>query len=239
MAKFNVNDKVTILAGNPLWFDKEGVVTDVDEEGNIKVQVKFESDEDTKYITNVFSEDDLELFSKNESLNEGGDIMDQIKLTESELRCWCDDNDANFWTQEITEDNTVVIRGIHEVLGVYDFNTETLKLTEGYLRETPYVEEYVEDEEDEDFIKDYVTYKDAEGKEVSSWYFAGKIAAAEGIDESCVFEAAQKLGYKLYCVKGGSNFEKLVVAAKGIKADDIYNDYADYIQGKACVIEVN
>lgn len=164
--------------------------------------------------------------------------MEEIKLTEAELKQWCDDNDANYWTQEITEDNKVAIRGIHEVLGTYDFNTETLTLTEGYLEETPYVEEYVEDEkEDKDFIKGYVTYEDLEGKEHPSWYFVNKIATAEGIDEGCVCQLAKDLGYKLFAVEA-PGFGKVAVAAKGVKAEDVYNDYADYLQGRACVYEV-
>lgn len=238
MAKFNVNDKVTILNGSPLWFDKEGTVKEIDDDGNVKVQVMFETEDETKPITNVFSEDDLELLSANESLNEGANIMEEIKLTEAELRQWMDDNDANYWDQEITDDNKVAIRGIHEVLGVYDFDKETLTLTEGYLKDTPYVEEYDEDEEDEDFIKDYVSYKDINGKNVPSWYFLDKIAVAEGVDESCVCQTAQKFGYKLFMIEAKPTFCKVVVAAKGIKNTDIYNDYADYLQGNACVYEV-
>lgn len=86
MAKFNVNDKVTILNGSPLWFDKEGTVKEIDDDGNVKVQVMFETGDESKPITNIFSEDDLELLSANESLNEGANIMEEIKLTESELR---------------------------------------------------------------------------------------------------------------------------------------------------------
>lgn len=238
MAKFNINDKVTILNGSPLWFDKEGTVKEIDEDGNVKVQVTFDTEDEVKPITNIFSEDDLELLSKNESLNEGANIMEEIKLTESELRQWMDDNDANYWDQEITDDNKVAIRGIHEVLGTYDFDRGVLTLTEGYLKDTPYIEEYVEDEEDEDFIKDYVNYKDIDGKNVPSWYFVNKIAVAEGIEESCVCEVANKLGYKLFMIEAKPTFCKLVVAAKGIKNTDIYDDYVDYLQGNACVYEV-
>lgn len=238
MAEFNIGDKVIIISDSPLWSEKTGIVKDIGEEG-ITVSVKFmDSEDETKYILNTFPEEELSLVNIEEELKEDNN-MKKIKLTEEELQQWCDDNDANYWTQDITPANTVEIHGINEVLGVYNFDEEMLTLNEAYLWDTPYVEEYDESiPEDEDFIKDYVLYENINGKKSPTWCFLDKIATAENVAEDIIYETAGKFGYKVFVISAKPNFEKTVVAAKGITEKDIYNDYADFLEGKAHVFEV-
>ena len=241
MAKFNVGDKVTILNGSPLWFNKEGIVKEADEEGNVLVKIHFEDlDGEDKTITNLFSEEDLGISTEHESLI-GESTMNQLKLTEEELQQWMDDNDANYWDQEVTDDNKVEIRGIHEVLGTYDFNEGILTLNEGYLdaeADTFNTEvEVSKDKSEEDFIKDYVTFEDIDGKKHPSWYFINKIATAENVEFDVVYTCAHKFKYKIFHICAGPTFSQAVVADKEITKQDIYDEYADYLQGPVTIYE--
>ena len=91
-------------------------------------------------------------------------------------------------------------------------------------------EDYVDDtlDLDSDFIKDYVD---------DSWFFASKIATAEGIAEDDVIAAAIKNKYKIYCLKT-NDFERVVIADKSVDADAIAEQYGDYVIGKASIFEV-
>ena len=95
-----------------------------------------------------------------------------------------------------------------------------------------------DDEEDEDFIYDYVYFTDEEDKEIPCWCFASKIAAAEGnLNIEYVIDAAIKHKYKVFYIDA-PGFFKQVIAAKDLTVQDIEEDYADYLQGNAKVIEV-
>ena len=247
MSTFKKNDKVKIISGGKPFQGLYGTVISSDDYG-VKVRVNFsENEEENRKVVNIFDENDLQL-SENEDLNKGDSNMDnQVKLTEEELKHWCSDNDANFYTQDII-DNKVEIRGINEVLGVYDFETSILTLNES-LYDTDTIPELDGehnediipdlDTQEDDFIHDYVfdvNIRD-EKEVVPSWEFVGKIATAECVDDSVVFAKAEEKGYKLFCIEA-PGFSKMVVAAKGITKEDIYGDYADYLEGNARVIEV-
>lgn len=96
---------------------------------------------------------------------------------------------------------------------------------------------YKDVEKDDDIIKPYVTMEDIDGKEYPSWMFAAKIAAAEGISEDAVIEIAERLKYKIFCLSVGIN-DRQIIAAKGVKKDDIWSDYGDYVLGPATLYEV-
>lgn len=88
-----------------------------------------------------------------------------------------------------------------------------------------------------DIIHRYVHLEDLDGKEVPNWNFASRIATAEDIEEGCVCELAHDLGYKVFAIEA-PGFFRTVIAAKGIKAEDIEEEYADFLQGRACIREL-
>ena len=163
--------------------------------------------------------------SKNESL----------KLTEEELKAWCSDNDANYYTQDIKDDK-VIIRGLNEELAEYDFKTKELKVFD-YSGTTS--EEEDEEEYDDNYIRDYVYDIDMldEKTEIPSWEFASIIATAEDTTEDAVITEAHDRGFKVYLITA-SNYEKLVVASEKITEEDIMEDFASYLEGSPKVTEV-
>lgn len=72
MSELNKNDKVRIISKNNFWNNKIGIIiSDVTEENLDNITVKVFLDENNnKYIIETFSEDNLELESKNENLAE-------------------------------------------------------------------------------------------------------------------------------------------------------------------------
>ena len=79
----------------------------------------------------------------------------------------------------------------------------------------------------EDIIHRYVYLEDLDGKEIPSWNFASRIATAEDMEEGCVCMKAEELGYKVFGIEAPSFF-RCVIAAKGVKAEDIEEEYADF-----------
>ena len=165
------------------------------------------------------------LSSKNESL----------KLTEEELKAWCSDNDANYYTQDIKDDK-VIIRGLNEDLAEYNFKTKELKVFDYSGTKTP---ETKEDEDDDNYIRDYVYDIDMidEKTEIPSWEFASIIATAEDTTEDAVVTEAHDRGFKVFLITA-SEYEKLVIASEKITEEDIMNDFASYLEGNPKVTEV-
>lgn len=96
-----------------------------------------------------------------------------------------------------------------------------------------------EAKEEIDIIEDYVFFEDIDGKKIPTWFFIDKIATAEGMGVDKVFDEATKHKYNLFMIEAEPNFSKVVVAAKGLNEDDIFADYADYLQGNARVTKMN
>lgn len=94
-----------------------------------------------------------------------------------------------------------------------------------------------ENKMDKETIKKYVYVEDMDDKLVPTWMFLDKIAVAEDVELMVIYELAREAGCKIYCVEA-SKFCKEVVAAKEVKAEDIYDSYACYLQGQARVFEV-
>lgn len=92
-------------------------------------------------------------------------------------------------------------------------------------------------EKTDDIIHKYVHLEDLDGKEIPNWNFAARIATAEDIEEGCVCELAHDLGYKVFAIEA-PGFFRTVIAAKGIKAEDIEEEYTDFLQGRACIREL-
>ena len=162
--------------------------------------------------------------SKNESL----------KLTEEELKAWCSDNDANYYTQDIKDDK-VIIRGLKEDLAEYDFKTKELKVFD--YSGTTTQEQDLEDEDD-NYIRDYVYDVDMlDDEEYPSWEFVSVIATAENISDDSVIQEAHDRGFKVFLIQA-SNYEKFVVAAEKITEDDIMEDFASYLEGNPKVTEI-
>lgn len=224
----NIGDKVKVVASNNIWSGYEGVIKEVIDDDNVLVEFELKADDkEGESISEYFANSELEVESKNESLNEN-----VLRLNRKELSQWMDDNDANFWDRDIDENNCVRIYGINECLGVYNFNDNTLTLNEALDSNFEEIEN-----EKEDFIADYVCYEDPDGEKTASWYFVDKIALAEGKSSEEVQEAAKEYGYKLYAIEAPA-FYKVVVADKGCDAVQIAEDYADYLQGSASVKEI-
>ena len=163
--------------------------------------------------------------SKNESL----------KLTEEELKNWCSDNDANYYTQDI-KNNKVIIRGLKEDLAEYDFKTKELKVF--HYSATTTQEQDLEDDYDDNYIRDYVYDVDMlDDKEYPSWEFVSVIATAENISDDSVIQEAHDRGFKVFLIQA-SNYEKFVVAAEKITEDDIMEDFASYLEGNPKVTEI-
>ena len=103
--------------------------------------------------------DESILDENKKTLTEGVEHMKK-KLDLEELQKWCDDNDANYWTQDIAN-NRVVIYGLDGPVAEYDFSTSEL--------ETLTKEDIEECEEcEKDYICDYVYSEDADGNLIPS-----------------------------------------------------------------------
>ena len=154
------------------------------------------------------------------------DKNESLKLTEEELKAWCSDNDANYYTQDIKDDK-VIIRGLKEDLAEYDFKTKELKVFD--YSGTTTQEQDLEDEYDDNYIRDYVYDVDMlDDEEYPSWEFVSEIATAENISDR---------GFKVFLIHA-SNYEKFVVAAEKITEDDIMEDFASYLEGNPKVTEI-
>ena len=162
---------------------------------------------------------------------------ESLKLTEEELKAWCSDNDANYYTQDIKDDK-VIIRGLNEDLAEYDFKTKELKVFD-YSGTTVDENELDEAEDDDNYIRDYVYDIDMvdEKTEIPSWEFASIIATAEDTTEDAVITEAHDRGFKVYLITA-SNYEKLVVASEKVTEEDIMDDFAAYLEGSSKVTEV-
>ena len=176
---------------------------------------------------------------EDEKLDEG--------FTEETLNCWLADNDAGYLTQEINESGECPIRDQHgKIIAKYNFKTN--QLTESlYDTDTipsvdgEHTEEVIPDLDitKEDFIHDYLYDENIDDLNdvIPSWEFVQIIATAENVDDETVIQEAIDRGYKMFVIRS-DNFERLAVAAKGIEAEDIYEDYADYLQGNPTVTEL-
>lgn len=162
------------------------------------------------------------------------DKNESLKLTEEELKAWCSDNDANYYTQDIKDDK-VIIRGLKEDLAEYDFKTKELKVFD--YSGTTTQEQDLEDEDD-NYIRDYVYDVDMlDDEEYASWEFVPVIATAENISEDSVIQEAHDRGFKVFLIQA-SNYEKFVVAAEKITEEDIMEDFASYLEGNPKVTEI-
>ena len=179
----------------------------------------------------VINEIEKEIKNKLNSKNES------LKLTEQELKAWCSDNDANYYTQDIKDDK-VIIRGINEDLAEYNFKTKELKVFD-YSGTTVDENELDEAEDDDNYIRDYVYDIDMEDEktEIPSWEFVSVIATAEDTTEDAVVTEAHDRGFKVFIITA-SNYEKLVVASEKITEQDIMDDFAAYLEGNPKVSEL-
>ena len=160
---------------------------------------------------------------------------ESLKLTEEELKNWCSDNDANYYTQDI-KNNKVIIRGLKEDLAEYDFKTKELKVFD--YSGTTTQDQDLEDDYDDNYIRDYVYDVDMlDDKEYASWEFVSVIATAENISDDSVIQEAHDRGFKVFLIQA-SNYEKFVVAAEKITEDDIMEDFASYLEGNPKVTEI-
>ena len=160
---------------------------------------------------------------------------ESLKLTEEELKNWCSDNDANYYTQDIKNDK-VIIRGLKEDLAEYDFKTKELKVFD--YSGTTTQEQDLEDDYDDNYIRDYVYDVDMlDDEEYPSWEFVSVIATAENISDDSVIQEAHDRGFKVFLIQA-SNYEKFVVAAEKITEDDIMEDFASYLEGNPKVTEI-
>ena len=160
---------------------------------------------------------------------------ESLKLTEEELKAWCSDNDANYYTQDI-KNNKVIIRGLKEDLAEYDFKTKELKVFD--YSGTTTQDQDLEDDYDDNYIRDYVYDVDMlDDKEYPSWEFVSVIATAENISDDAVMQEAHDRGFKVFLIQA-SNYEKFVVAAEKITEDDIMEDFASYLEGNPKVTEI-
>ena len=160
---------------------------------------------------------------------------ESLKLTEEELKSWCSDNDANYYTQDIKNDK-VIIRGLKEDLAEYDFKTKELKVFD--YSGTTTQDQDLEDDYDDNYIRDYVYDVDMlDDEEYPSWEFVSVIATAENISDDSVIQEAHDRGFKVFLIQA-SNYEKFVVAAEKITEDDIMEDFASYLEGNPKVTEI-
>ena len=171
----------------------------------------------------------------NKVWDEANRTNESLKLTEEELKAWCSDNDANYYTQDIKDDK-VIIRGLNEDLAEYNFKTKELKVFDYSGTKTP---ETKEDEDDDNYIRDYVYDIDMidEKTEIPSWEFASIIATAEDTTEDAVVTEAHDRGFKVFLITA-SEYEKLVIASEKVTEEDIMNDFAAYLEGNPKVTEV-
>lgn len=167
--------------------------------------------------------------------NDKNTTNESLKLTEEELKAWCSDNDANYYTQDIKDDK-VIIRGLKEDLAEYDFKTKELKVFD--YSGTTTQEQDLEEDYDDNYIRDYVYDVDMlDDKEYPSWEFVSVIATAENIPEDSVMQEAHDRGFKVFLIQA-SNYEKFVVAAEKITEEDIMEDFASYLEGNPKVTEI-
>ena len=160
---------------------------------------------------------------------------ESLKLTEEELKAWCSDNDANYYTQDIKDDK-VIIRGLNEDLAEYDFKTKELKVFD--YSGTTTQEQDLEEDYDDNYIRDYVYDVDMlDEEEYPSWEFVSVIATSEDIPEDSVIEEAHNRGFKVFIIQA-ANYEKFVVAAEKITEEDIMEDFAAYLEGNPKVTEM-
>lgn len=160
---------------------------------------------------------------------------ESLKLTEEELKNWCSDNDANYYTQDIKDDK-VIIRGLKEDLAEYNFKTKELKVFD--YSGTTTQDQDLEDDYDDNYIRDYVYDVDMlDDEEYPSWEFVSVIATAENISDDSVIQEAHDRGFKVFLIQA-SNYEKFVVAAEKITEEDIMEDFASYLEGNPKVTEI-
>ena len=252
---FNKNDKVMIKQTSSSFAGREGIVLDSNDK-EVKVQLNLgENMEDNKLVINIFKNEEVELNSFDNLLNEEiffennnveeevevimnenkQEVLNGIKMTETQLKHWCSDNDANYYTQDIDSEGNVIIRSLNEDIATYNFNTKLLTLIEKMSEIIP-TEQFKEEEHD-DFYE-YTHDLNINDKEdvYPSWEFAGKIAAAEGMNEWDVYEYAREHGYKIFQIEA-LNYCKSVIADKKIKAEDIMDEFACYLEGRPKVTE--
>lgn len=232
----NKNDKVKIISGGKPFEGLIGTVIDFNKT-EVKVRLTLnKNQENQRIVTNIFNKSDVELITEESFLNENkkGDNNMKLVLTEQELKAWCSDNDAQLVYDALNDDWVNVKGYLNEDLGAYNFTTNELYLNDSSDDLTP-----VEQNTEEDFIHDYVydVNIDDEKDELPSWEFIGKIASAENLEDNIVWDKAVKLKYNIFEI-AAPNFDKFVVAAKGVTKEDIYNDFADYLEGSATVTEV-
>lgn len=163
--------------------------------------------------------------------------MKTLNLTVEELKLWCAGNDAYYWDADI-EDNKVGLKSLKEGLevAVYDFDKGTLTINDEE-EEQPEVNTDFESDWLEDYIYDLDIDDEGNEFEVATWTFVPLIANAEGITNEAVLEEAGKRKYKIFLIQA-PGFERFAVGADEIKVDDIYEDYANYLEGNAKVTEI-
>lgn len=272
---FKKDDKIKVSENCSLFTGKTGVVLDANEnEAKVKLNID-ESGENPKYFINIFKNEDLQINSVENALNEevedevrfNNDVQPEEKkeepkeekvescneekgilLDQTTLNEWLADHDASYWTQEIKDNGMCPIRGEHgNIIATYNFATK--RLTEGYdEHEFPDIDgehnedvipDFTAEDKKDDFLHDYLYDENIDdlNDKVPSWEFVQTIATSEGLDDEIVIQEAIDKGYKMFVVRA-DNLERLVVAAKGIEAEDIYADYADYLQGNPTVTEL-
>ena len=87
----------------------------------------------------------------------------------------------------------------------------------------------------DDPLHKYLYIEDADGKEIPSWIFLEKLNTAEPCID--VFREAKKRGYKVFNIMADSGYWKIAIAAKEIKAEDIVEDYGDYLLAHKVIVE--
>ena len=92
-------------------------------------------------------------------------------------------------------------------------------------------------ESQDDYIRDYVYLTDVDDNEIPSWYFAGKIASIERIPEETVIEDARRFKYRIFRIEA-PEYCKLVILAPKCRVEDIYENYANFLQGDAKITEL-
>lgn len=253
---FNKNDKVIVKQSATAFAGREGIVLAANDQ-QVKVQLDLgENMEDNKRVINIFKNEDIELNSFDNLLNEEilfennnieeedevtmkenkQEVVNGIKMSEAQLKHWCSDNDANYYTQDIDADGNVIIRSLNEEIAQYNFNTKTLTLIEKMSEVIP-TKEFEEKEYDD--LYEYTHHINIDDKDdvYPSWEFSAKIATAEGLDEYDVITYAKEHNYKIFQIQA-LNYYKLAIADKKITAEDIMDDFACYLEGNAKVTEL-
>lgn len=288
------NDKVKIVGTGDIWEGKTGVVIDQGQElitvdgddlTEVTVRVKFDTDDKSKFINQIFARKFLELESASESLKEDFLVitdLDRFKNYFLGKECkfkgfdydeiFCkkeqDNGDFDYDEDDLAEINyfkdhenkpckiinCLATDGYDDYASVkdnfdrcyWDVDFGEGEIIEGIsganlITNIEAVNEsfsYKNIDANTDIIRDYVYLVDMNDEDIPSWFFAGKIAAAEGISEEAVLDIANELKYKIFKLECG-NSEKFIIAAKGCKQEDIMNDYGDYLLGPATICECN